>query len=862
MLRSMYSGISGMKVNQTKLDVIGNNIANLGTTGFKASTVKFQDMLSQNMADATAPTANQGGINAQQVGLGVQLASIDTVMTQGMLQPTGRNLDIALDGGGFFMVSKGPQVFGGNDLQVSHKPGAHTLSSNDSGSEMMYTRAGTFILDQAGNLLTSDGYRVMGYPLTNDDNGMEPTGKTPSDVSTGGFDFRFGPGSQLNGFKVVLGAVGPGTVTDAQVDKEGKVIKLSGDFSKTSTMTKTAAESALNKALAAAGISQRIYVSGEPMTIAETGSGKVEGGSDATSPNSVSLMGVTFQFGEGSDLNGYTIKTGKINESGTSAEIDKDNKTITLNGNFMDRGALSAEELADAINGELSKIGITQEVIGIGTPTVIPGLEAPVKGGLNGKLPDTIKSEDGTKDLITFKMETEADKDKYSVLNGYKISVKQDANKDADAVIDKSAKTININYKVDGDATSILKKINDSFTGADIESINLSELNGQSVQVKGGEDKKAPDSFDIGGFTIKLPKGDKLNDYNFKIVDIETSPLKAEVKDKTIEISGDFLTSGNITADDMKKVLETALVGKIDGDITVSGRAKVDIESKSEMIDGGTEFKAPKDQSVFGLNIKFDEGESLNGYKVVIGDISSGTKTSAKVSDKEKTITINGNFVTQGAVTASAINSAVNKALKDKGIEQGVTITGTPNNPSGTDSMETMGGTPVQSLGEDGTISFVDGSQAVKAYDGGLKTLKIPDTVRMPGSDIELRVKSFNIDQQGIINCILEDGSVAAVGQLAIADFKNPEGLTKMGGNLYSASANSGEATIKSGVGTTGEDNSKGYASTIQGMIEMSNVDLAEQFTDMITTTRAFQASGKIINTGDEILQDIINLKR
>ena len=864
MLRSMYSGISGMKVNQTKLDVIGNNIANLGTTGFKSSTVKFQDMLSQNMADATAPTANQGGINSQQVGLGVQLASIDTVMTQGMLQPTGRNLDLALDGGGFFMVSKGPEVFGGDDLQVSHKPGAHTLSSNDSGSEMMYTRAGTFILDQAGNLLTSDGYRVMGYPVTNDDNGVPPTAIEPPDVSTGGFNMRFGPGSQLNGYKVVLGAIGPGTVTDAEVDKSTKTIKLSGDFSETSTMTNEAAESALNKALAAGGISQRINVSGEPRKISDTGSEKVEGGSDATSPNSVSLMGVTFQFGEGSDLNGYTIKTGKINEPGTSAVLDKDNKTVTLNGNFMDKGALTSEELADAINGELSKNGINQEVKAVGTPSAIPGLDAPVEGGLEGKLPNNISVGDPAVEVIKFEREAEAEKDKYSVLNGYTISVKEDASS-TDAIIDKSAKTITIKYK-SGDVanaeTTVKDKINESFTGVNIESIDLVKLNGQSVKVSGGEDKKAPGSIDVGGFTIKLPKGANLNDYNFKIVDIETAPLKAELKDKTVEISGDFLTSGAITAEDMKTALTTALGGSLQGDLTVSGRAKIDVESESEMVDGGAEFKAPGEQEVFGLNIKFDEGASLNGYKVVIGDISAGTKTSANISESEKTITINGNFVTQGAVTSSAINNAVNNALKDKGIEQGVTITGEPNRQDGTESLEISGGTPVQSLGEDGSISFVDGSQAVKAYDEGLKTLKIPDTVKVPGSDEELRVKSFNIDQQGIINCILEDGSVAAVGQLAIANFKNPEGLAKMGGNLYTQSANSGEATIRSGVGTRGEDNSKGYASTIQGMVEMSNVDLSEQFTDMITTTRAFQASGKIINTGDEILQDIINLKR
>lgn len=853
MLRSMYSGISGMKVNQTKLDVIGNNISNLGTTAFKASSVKFEDMLSQSISDSTAPTGSQGGINGQQVGLGVQLASIDTVMTQGMLQPTGRSLDVALDGGGFFMVSKGPEVFGDNSLEVSHKAGAHTLSSNN-GSEMMYTRAGTFILDQSGNLLTSDGYRVMGYPLTNDDNGLAPTGLKPSDVSAGGLDFRFGPGSQLNGYKVVLGAVGPGTVTDATVDKASKIIKISGDFSDSSTLTSDAIESAANKALASQGIAQRMYVSGKPVKFEDLGSERVEGGSDATAPNSVALMGITFKMTEGSDLNGYTFKVGNIKDSNTHAEVNKDEKTITLHANFMEKGAITSEELADAINSALSKAGISQEVKGIGVPAQIPGLEAKTAGGKNGKAPTDLL-DDGGKVLMSFNGTGE----KMGALNGYKIKVKNEDNEKT--IINKQDKTIEISYKDPSYGAKAIEEIQEQFKDLEITELDLAGLNGKTLTISGGEDKKAPESISLGGFTVKLPKGADLNDLEFAITDIEATQTKVEKNGNKITITGNFLESDSVTAEDLTTKINAVLGLTGDDGVKVSGRAKIDIESESEMVDGGAEFKAPADQDVFGLNIKFDAGKALNGYKVVIGDISSSAKSSATISEKEKIIVINGNFVS-GGVSAREINNVVNRALKDKGIDQGVTITGEPIQVGGTESLETSGGTPVQSLESDGSISFVDGSQKVNAYDEGLKTLRIPDSVRMPGSEVELRVKSYNIDQQGIINCVLEDGSVAAVGQIALADFKNPEGLTKMGGNLYTASANSGEATIRSGVGTRGEDNSKGYAGMIQGMVEMSNVDLSEQFTDMITTTRAFQASGKIINTGDEILQDIINLKR
>ena len=106
MLRSLYSGISGMKVNQTKMDVIGNNISNVSTTAFKYSRTRFQDMLSQSVTDAMSPSTNLGGINPSQVGLGVKLAGIDTIVSQGNMQSTSRSLDVAIDGEGYFMVGK------------------------------------------------------------------------------------------------------------------------------------------------------------------------------------------------------------------------------------------------------------------------------------------------------------------------------------------------------------------------------------------------------------------------------------------------------------------------------------------------------------------------------------------------------------------------------------------------------------------------------------------------------------------------------------------------------------------------------------------------------------------------------------
>jgi flagellar hook protein FlgE len=171
MLPSMYSGISGLKANQKKLDVLGNNIANSSTTAFKSQRVRFQDMISQSVAQATGSSTNLGGTNPKQVGLGVQIAGIDTSTATGSMQPTSNSLDAAIDGPGYFIV--GSAAVPDGDSTATGIPGeidvtadaAHTMTAN--GVTPSFTRDGSFTLDTQGSLLTSDGLRVYGYANSN-----------------------------------------------------------------------------------------------------------------------------------------------------------------------------------------------------------------------------------------------------------------------------------------------------------------------------------------------------------------------------------------------------------------------------------------------------------------------------------------------------------------------------------------------------------------------------------------------------------------------------------------------------------------------------------------------------------------------
>ena len=166
MLRSLYSGISGMKVNQTKLDVIGNNLANVSTTAFKGSRVNFSTTISQTLGSASAASDSLGGVNGKQIGLGAQISSIDKIMSQGSMQSTSRSLDVAVDGSGYFMVATGPALTGDADAITIKDNGVENMPANNS---VAYTRDGSFVLDNEGNLLTSKGYRVLGFAMQTKD---------------------------------------------------------------------------------------------------------------------------------------------------------------------------------------------------------------------------------------------------------------------------------------------------------------------------------------------------------------------------------------------------------------------------------------------------------------------------------------------------------------------------------------------------------------------------------------------------------------------------------------------------------------------------------------------------------------------
>lgn len=157
-MRSMYAGVSGLRNHQTRMDVIGNNIANVNTTGFKKSRVVFQDTLYQSIRGASNPTDARGGTNPMAIGLGMKIASIDQIHTPSPATSTNKISDLAIDGNGYFIV--------------------------DNGGQKYYTRAGNFDFDKMGNLISmSNGYRVHGWKADEDWNIDTVKASEPIDIS-------------------------------------------------------------------------------------------------------------------------------------------------------------------------------------------------------------------------------------------------------------------------------------------------------------------------------------------------------------------------------------------------------------------------------------------------------------------------------------------------------------------------------------------------------------------------------------------------------------------------------------------------------------------------------------------------------
>ena len=310
-MRSMYSGVSGLRVHQTKMDVISNNISNINTVGFKRSSVSFKDSFNQTLSSASSANQDRGGVNPQQIGLGANVGSIVSVMGQGAAQRTDYGSDIMIDGDGFFIVK------------------------NASG--FSFTRAGVFEVDAAGNLVDPNGYNVCGWKSVDDpDNpGQQKIVKdtvTPINIYEG--DNLYSPAEKTKNieftgnFNQTTNPVQKNTMSF--YDSQGNKYTINVEFKKNNTFIPTATESSewTVELPQVAAPANHIEVT-------------VNGTQKAYLPN-VNLNGISLKFATDGKLskvegaNGATGKGIEIKDINLGSLVDDKGTALNITGEVID----------------------------------------------------------------------------------------------------------------------------------------------------------------------------------------------------------------------------------------------------------------------------------------------------------------------------------------------------------------------------------------------------------------------------------------------------------------------------------------------------------------------------------------------
>lgn len=333
MMRSLFAGVSGLKSHQTRMDVIGNNISNINTVGFKSSRVTFSDILSQTQTGASTPGTSLGGTNPKQIGLGTAVGSIDVIFNDGSPQATGKNTDVALSGNGLFVLKSGNQYY--------------------------YTRDGAFEFDAQGNyVLPGSGYYVQGWnavdgslntnaPTTNI---VVPAGKTMSATATSSVDFN----GNLNSGAPVITAITytEGTGDESLVVNGGNITAVT--FYNANNEEVPGATSFSDSSITSASISYTPFGSSETTTTtvyAATYNGSVTVGDNYTSSVNVdgtNVISATLTLSDGTTqkvTTGY-YQLGHSIPVTTSASLYDSEGNLHSVTMLLDKKSATAAEIA------------------------------------------------------------------------------------------------------------------------------------------------------------------------------------------------------------------------------------------------------------------------------------------------------------------------------------------------------------------------------------------------------------------------------------------------------------------------------------------------------------------------------------
>ncbi len=843
-MRSLWSGVSGLQAHQVAMDVEGNNISNVNTKGFKYSRADFGTMFSQTVKIATAPTDGRGGSNPLQIGLGVSVSSTTRIHSQGSVQTTDKNTDVAIDGDGFFMVS------------------------DDGGLTRYLTRDGDFKLDAYGNFVNNAGFVVQGWNI-NWDNQTIDSSRSPQNIF-------IDPGMHIPAAKSTEVAIKANLNSGLNIGTSSRNLYALDSVHGWNTKTQRAEDE--NDT----GTTQFYTTSKNSVEVTEKG---VDAGSlfnaNGTGLNLREGQGIWVSYADAKFTTATDGANGVFNENSQTTQQNvifwgnKDNAVnldITLNGvNIQNANIRSLDEAIAYINTFTAPTD-TRDGTGVKAVKKADG------SGIEFVNDNADGTTDNMKNIDLVVKQTNTAGERFRVTwnqqnqNFAATTVKANGNSawitgGTPGLTEERVKIITAHkyvysstpvnippmYNPDGGPGYNPANQNNPGTAENnyFQAVQGGLLNTDSRTFRTTEDLRellqrdaryGVDYDGSGGFEID---GSDINE-GVKVVVTENGNFAISNPNEIPQRPG-FVMPGapgtqdnrtthnmsfNITAYSNKQGTVstndafTKIFKAFDGVLTVGGQIKESEQLKLSAFSAGLEIYDSLG-SKHTLEVQFVKQSTTqdggNEWQMIIR-IPEPAEINTTGEGPTNIIVGTARFNNDGSLanyTPRTINfSPNNGAAPNQQIKLSFGTSGSNDGLVSSNSASTLTG------------------QATDGYTSG-----------------NLKPEAIRVDDKGNILGEFTNGKTFAVAKIAMASVANNSGLEEIGGNLFKVTANSGNIVV-------GEAGTGGRGEMKTSALEMSNVDLSRSLTELIIIQRGYQANSKTISTSDQMLQTLIQLKQ
>lgn len=842
-MRSLWSGVSGLQAHQVAMDVEGNNISNVNTTGFKYSRADFGTMFSQTVKIATAPTDGRGGSNPLQIGLGVSVSSTTRIHSQGSVQTTDKNTDVAINGDGFFMVS------------------------DDGGLTNYLTRSGDFKLDAYGNFVNNAGFVVQGWNINWDDQTIDSS-RTPQNIF-------IDPGMHIPAAKSTEVAIKANLNSGLNIGTSSRNLYALDSVHGWNTKTQRAEDE--NDT----GTTQFYTTSKNAVEVTEKGV-------DAGSLFNANGQGLNLREGQGiwvsyADAKFTTATAGAkgvFNENSQTTQQNvifwgnKDNAVnldITLNGvNIQNANIRSLDEAIAYINTftaptdtrDGTGVKAVKKADGSGIEFVNDNADGTTDNMKNIDLVVKQTNTAGERFRVTWNQQNQNFTAATVKANGNSVWITGGTaglTEERVQIITAhkyvySSTPVNIPpmYNPDGGPgdpanqnnpgtaeNNYFQAVQGGLLNTDSRTFRTTEDLRELLQrdARYGVDYDGSGRFEIDGRDVN--EGVKVvvtENGNFAISNPNEIPQRPGFVMPGAPGTQDNRTthnmSFNITAYSNKQGTVstndafTKIFKAFDGVLTVGGQIKESEQLKLSAFSAGLEIYDSLG-SKHTLEVQFVKQSTTqdggNEWQMIIR-VPEPAEINTTGEGPTNIIVGTARFNNDGSLanyTPKTINfSPNNGAAPNQQIKLSFGTSGSNDGLVSSNSASTLTG------------------QATDGYTSG--NLK-PDAIR--------------VDDKGNILGEFTNGKTFAVAKIAMASVANNSGLEEIGGNLFKVTANSGNIVV-------GEAGTGGRGEMKTSALEMSNVDLSRSLTELIIIQRGYQANSKTISTSDQMLQTLIQLKQ